>query len=134
MKHIGSFVYRILSLPLSTLVKNIHLKLQSFYLTSYNHCGPRFCLTKRCFIRSCHWVAIHKKQTELKNTHIPEICILNLFFLWKQKFNLSFKGGRDNQLKKAHAFIIKFNHRICQQHHLSDLYADKSKEKSHSKC
>lgn len=50
LQHMGTFVYKILSLPLSKLTYHIHLKLRSFYLASYYLLNPYFCL-KRGFLR-----------------------------------------------------------------------------------
>lgn len=81
MQHMGSFVYRILSVPLNTLVYNIYFQLQSCYLTGYNHHGPRFYLTKRCSVRKNPYVTTWKKETELKdNNNKPQSVQFKMFF------------------------------------------------------
>lgn len=69
MQHMGSFVYKSLSVPLNTLAYNIYFQLQSCYLTGYNHPSPPFHLTKKCSVRKHPYVATREKETQLKDNH-----------------------------------------------------------------
>lgn len=84
MQHMGSFVYRILSLPLSTLVLYTYiLSYSPFILLAIITVALAFASQNQTSLEAMlmyAYVAIYKNQTKLKNTHKPPKCVFKIYF------------------------------------------------------